>query len=85
MITLIDLSFPQRPGAAGAVSGPPVTVSPRPWLSHRVIAGGPGRWHDVGPAAMGGDMRKLIVSSLVSLDGSYGDPQSWAGDYAPAR
>ena len=30
-------------------------------------------------------MRKLIVSSLVSLDGSYGDPQSWAGDYAPAR
>jgi dihydrofolate reductase len=30
---------------------------------------------------MGGDMRKLIVSSLVSLDGIYGDPQSWAGDY----
>jgi hypothetical protein len=27
----------------------------------------------------------LIVSSLVSLDGIYGDPQSWAGDYAPAR
>jgi dihydrofolate reductase len=26
-------------------------------------------------------MRKLIVSSLVSLDGIYGDPQSWAGDY----
>jgi dihydrofolate reductase len=26
-------------------------------------------------------MRKLIVSSLVSLDGVYGDPQSWAGDY----
>jgi hypothetical protein len=25
--------LPQRPGAAGAVSGPPVTVS-RPWLSH---------------------------------------------------
>ena len=90
-----------------------MTVSPRPWLSHRVIAGGPGRWHDclvgvraghgvgcgrsvagschavrmgnVGPASMGGDMRKLIVSSLVSLDGIYGDPQSWAGDYAPAR
>jgi dihydrofolate reductase len=33
------------------------------------------------PAALGGDMRKLIVSSLVSLDGSYGDPQGWAGDY----
>jgi dihydrofolate reductase len=32
-------------------------------------------------AATGGDMRKLIVSSLVSLDGVYGDPQSWAGDY----
>ena len=26
-------------------------------------------------------MRKLIVSSLVSLDGVHGDPQSWAGDY----
>jgi dihydrofolate reductase len=26
-------------------------------------------------------MRKLIVSSLVSLDGIYGDPQSWASDY----
>jgi len=26
-------------------------------------------------------MRKLIVSSLVSLDGVYGDPQSWASDY----
>jgi dihydrofolate reductase len=31
-------------------------------------------------AAMGGDMRKLIVSSLVSLDGIHGDPQSWAGE-----
>src|SRR5258706_14427541 len=29
----------------------------------------------------GGDMRELIVSSLVSLDGVYGDPQSWASDY----
>ena len=26
-------------------------------------------------------MRKLIVSSLVSLDGIHGDPQSWVGDY----
>jgi dihydrofolate reductase len=26
-------------------------------------------------------MRKLIVSSLISLDGVHGDPQSWAGDY----
>jgi dihydrofolate reductase len=26
-------------------------------------------------------MRNLIVSSLVSLDGVYGDPQSWALDY----
>ena len=26
-------------------------------------------------------MRKLIVSSLVSLDGIYGDPQGWAGEY----
>ena len=26
-------------------------------------------------------MRKLIVSSLVPLDGIHGDPQSWAGDY----
>jgi len=26
-------------------------------------------------------MRKLIVSSLVSLDGVHGDPQSWAEDY----
>jgi dihydrofolate reductase len=26
-------------------------------------------------------MRKLIVSSLVSLDGVHGGPQSWAGDY----
>ena len=26
-------------------------------------------------------MHKLIVSSLVSLDGIHGDPQSWAGDY----
>ena len=26
-------------------------------------------------------MRKLIVSSLVSLDGILGDPQSWVGDY----
>jgi len=25
-------------------------------------------------------MRKLIVSSLVSLDGIHGDPQSWIGD-----
>src|SRR6516162_1153877 len=33
------------------------------------------------PAAMGGDMRRLIVSSLVSLDGVHGDPQSWVGDY----
>jgi hypothetical protein len=32
-------------------------------------------------ATMGGDMRNLIVSSLVSLDGIHGDPQSWAGDY----
>jgi len=30
---------------------------------------------------MGGDMRSLIVSSLVSLDGVHGNPQSWAGDY----
>jgi dihydrofolate reductase len=29
---------------------------------------------------MGDDMRKLIVSSLVSLDGVHGDPQSWVGD-----
>lgn len=43
------------------------------------------RMGNAGPAAMGGHMRKLIVSSLVSLDGIYGDPQSWAGDYAPAR
>ena len=26
-------------------------------------------------------MRELIVSSLVSLDGIHGDPQSWIGDY----
>ena len=26
-------------------------------------------------------MRRLIVSSLVSLDGVHGDPQSWIGDY----
>ena len=26
-------------------------------------------------------MRKLIVSSLVSLDGIHDDPQSWIGDY----
>jgi len=26
-------------------------------------------------------MRNLIVSSLVSLDGIHGDPQSWVGDY----
>jgi dihydrofolate reductase len=26
-------------------------------------------------------MRKLIVSSLVSLDGIHGDPQSWIGDF----
>jgi len=26
-------------------------------------------------------MRDLIVSSLVSLDGVHGDPQSWAGEY----
>jgi len=26
-------------------------------------------------------MRNLIVSSLVSLDGVHGDPQSWIGDY----
>ena len=26
-------------------------------------------------------MRKLIVSSLVSLDGVHGDPQSWVGDF----
>ena len=26
-------------------------------------------------------MRTLIVSSLVSLDGIHGDPQSWAGSY----
>jgi dihydrofolate reductase len=26
-------------------------------------------------------MRQLIVSSLVSLDGIHGDPQSWAGEY----
>ena len=26
-------------------------------------------------------MRNLIVSSLVSLDGTHGDPQSWVGDY----
>ena len=25
-------------------------------------------------------MRKLIVSSLVSLDGIHGDPQSWVGE-----
>jgi dihydrofolate reductase len=30
---------------------------------------------------MGGDMRKLIVSSLVSLDGIHGDPQSWVGEF----
>jgi dihydrofolate reductase len=32
------------------------------------------------PAAMGGGMRTLIVSSLVSADGIHGDPQSWVGD-----
>jgi hypothetical protein len=37
---LIDLSFSSALGAAGAVSGPPVTASPRPWPSHRVIASG---------------------------------------------
>jgi dihydrofolate reductase len=26
-------------------------------------------------------MRRLIVSSLVSLDGIHGDPQSWIGDF----
>ena len=26
-------------------------------------------------------MRKLIVSSLVSLDGIHGDPQSWVGEF----
>jgi len=26
-------------------------------------------------------MRNLIVSSLVSLDGIHGDPQSWVGDF----
>ena len=26
-------------------------------------------------------MSNLIVSSLVSLDGIHGDPQSWIGDY----
>lgn len=26
-------------------------------------------------------MRKVIVSTLVSLDGVYGDPQSWASEY----
>ena len=26
-------------------------------------------------------MRSLIVSSLVSLDGIHGDPQSWIGEY----
>jgi dihydrofolate reductase len=31
---------------------------------------------------MGGDMRKLIVSSLVSADGVHGDPQAWAGEYS---
>ena len=30
-------------------------------------------------------MRKLIVSSLVSLDGIHGDPQSWVGDYFDAQ
>jgi hypothetical protein len=30
---------------------------------------------------MGGDMRKLIVSSLVSLDGIHADPQSWVGEF----
>jgi hypothetical protein len=27
-------------------------------------------------------MRTLIVSSLVSLDGIHGDPQSWVGEYS---
>jgi len=35
---------------------------------------------DNGPTALGGDMRTLIVSSLVSVDGIHGDPQSWVGD-----
>ena len=26
-------------------------------------------------------MRTLIVSSLVSVDGIHGDPQSWVGDF----
>jgi dihydrofolate reductase len=30
-------------------------------------------------------MRNLIVSSLVSLDGIHGDPQSWVGDYFAPR
>jgi dihydrofolate reductase len=30
-------------------------------------------------------MRKLIVSSLVSLDGIHGDPQSWVGDLFDAQ
>jgi dihydrofolate reductase len=30
-------------------------------------------------------MRKLIVSSLVSLDGIHGDPQSWVGDFFDAQ
>src|SRR5215469_5180061 len=29
----------------------------------------------------GSDMREVIVSSLVSLDGIHGAPQSWIGDY----
>jgi hypothetical protein len=26
-------------------------------------------------------MSKLIVSTLVSLDGAFGDPRSWVGDH----
>jgi dihydrofolate reductase len=34
---------------------------------------------------MGGEMRKLIVSSLASLDGIHGDPWSWVGDLFDAQ
>jgi hypothetical protein len=33
------------------------------------------------PATSGGGIRKLIVTSLVSLNGIHGDRQSWLPDF----
>src|SRR5262249_53857856 len=62
--------FPQRPGTVGAGSGPLMTVSPRPWLSHRVMAAWAGAGNTIAWWRM--QPRPSLTSSGLFFGGGFG-------------